>query len=354
MDRGKTKSIFAKIFALYDLSNRFWVFIAFMGIALMLLYYSSPQKNEPVYFPCSQTPDSELTEIDHSELKTEFAISKIDTTTELMHFENGRNTYLAISKPKFSNFSEVNDCIEDEEQVLTVTVDGVSKIYPHKILAQHQLVNDIIQDQPILITYCGLCNSYQVFSRTYREQIYQFGHAGLLYKNSDLLFDVKTDSLWSIFSGEALVGNLTGARLSRVPFAVMTYAQAKEKFPDSEVLSFDTGFRVNYTIDSFADFGDIENQAMPSTNSDPSFKPKQLILGFNYEENYYATAIDDQFTLAEYHFDDLTFTISKTEGSYKLQVNGVLKEIIPILSYWYVWFDYYPDTIILQTETTGE
>jgi uncharacterized protein DUF3179 len=48
------------------------------------------------------------------------------------------------------------DCaheVEDDDLVLAVTVNGEARAYPVRALAYHHVVNDVVGDEPIVVTY---------------------------------------------------------------------------------------------------------------------------------------------------------------------------------------------------------
>ena len=89
---------------------------------------------------------------------------------------------------------------------------------------------------PVTVTYCPLCNSAVVFDRRLSGRILDFGTAGKL-RNSDLvMYDRQTQSWWQQFTGEAIVGELTGSSLRFVPARLESFADFKNRYPDGKVL----------------------------------------------------------------------------------------------------------------------
>ena len=64
----------------------------------------------------------------------------------------------------------------------------------------------------------------------------RFGHRGWLWENAFLIYDTGTDSLWHHFTGEALSGELRGARLERLPTVQTTWRAWKSEHPGTRVL----------------------------------------------------------------------------------------------------------------------
>ncbi len=63
-----------------------------------------------------------------------------------------------------------------------------------------------------------------------------FGHAGILYENSFVMYDRKTGSLWVHVTGRAEMGPMKGKQLTFIPSTVTTWATWKATYPHTLVL----------------------------------------------------------------------------------------------------------------------
>lgn len=59
----------------------------------------------------------------------------------------------SIDNPKFVRLDEADQWIEDNELVLGIIYKGVKRVYPLQIMVWHEIVNDVISGDPLLITY---------------------------------------------------------------------------------------------------------------------------------------------------------------------------------------------------------
>ncbi len=59
----------------------------------------------------------------------------------------------SIDYPKFVSLKEADQWIEDNELVLAIIYKGVKRVYPLQIMVWHEIVNDTIAGDPLLITY---------------------------------------------------------------------------------------------------------------------------------------------------------------------------------------------------------
>ena len=59
----------------------------------------------------------------------------------------------SIDNPKYVPLKEADQWIENNELVLGITYKSVKRVYPLQIMVWHEIVNDIIAGDPLLITY---------------------------------------------------------------------------------------------------------------------------------------------------------------------------------------------------------
>lgn len=75
-----------------------------------------------------------------------------------------------------------------------------------------------------------------MYSRSLDDGVLTFGHEGLLYKNSFVMYDKETGSLWIHTTGQAVRGKLKGRRLDFLPSVVMPWSSWKERYPQTTIL----------------------------------------------------------------------------------------------------------------------
>lgn len=142
----------------------------------------------------------------------------------------------SIDEPRFEQVADV-DWLADTEPVLVVTVGSTTRAYPIQIMIWHEIVNDEIEGQPVVITYCPLCNSGVAFERVVEGELLDFGTSGSLYQSALVMYDRQTESLWTHFDGLAVIGDYLGTKLSFVPTATISWTDYRRSHPDGEVLS---------------------------------------------------------------------------------------------------------------------
>ena len=119
--------------------------------------------------------------------------------------------------------------LPDIEPVIGVIIEGTPRAYPIRILIWHEIVNDQIGDVPFTVTYCPLCNTGIVFDRRVADDVLDFGTTGKL-RNSDLvMYDRQTESWWQQFTGEAIVGAMTGQALTSLPSRLESFGNFRAR-----------------------------------------------------------------------------------------------------------------------------
>ena len=140
---------------------------------------------------------------------------------------------------------------------MAVEVNGEAKAYPIEILVWHEIVNDTIGGVPVTVTFCPLCNTAIAFDRRLDGTTYDFGVSGNLRYSDLVMYDRQTESWWQQITGRAIVGELTGKKLTALPAAMVSFADFRSTHPEGQVLSRDTGFLKPYGRNPYLGYDDI-------------------------------------------------------------------------------------------------
>ena len=164
-----------------------------------------------------------------------------------------------IDQPKFIENQLAAQWLKPNDPVIALEINGDARAYPLQILTWHEIVNDVVGEIPVTITFCPLCNSAIVFKRNHQGITYDFGTSGLL-RNSDLvMYDRQTESLWQQFTGEAIVGVMTGQQLMMIPSGLIGFEQFQAAYPAGKILSKETGYSREYGRNPYPGYDDIRN-----------------------------------------------------------------------------------------------
>ena len=75
-----------------------------------------------------------------------------------------------------------------------------------------------------------------MYRRELNGEVLKFGHAGILYQNSFVMYDKQTDSLWVHATGRAERGPMKGKTLTFFPSTVTPWEQWRAAYPHTGVL----------------------------------------------------------------------------------------------------------------------
>ena len=204
----------------------------------------------------------------------------------------------AIDQPRFESLDEGDGWLGDDWPVIVYENNGDARAYPLAILTWHEIINDDVGGEPIAITFCPLCNASIAFSRLLPDgTTLSFGTSGNL-RNSDLImYDRETQSWWQQFTGEAIVGTLTGTRLTIRPSQIVSWAAFKQAFPEGRVLSRDTGHSRAYGQNPYPGYDSIHNSPFfPVAGEDERLALMERVVGILVEDRGFAYPFDSLST----------------------------------------------------------
>ena len=177
--------------------------------------------------------------------KTEFSKHSVPLS-EISRGGPGRDGIPPIDHPKFIEVAEADRWLRPNEPIIQFSVGEDHRAYPLQILIWHEIANDQVGGIPVTVTFCPLCGTAIAFDRRLDGRVLDFGTTGNL-RNSDLvMWDRQTESWWQQVGGEAIVGELTGKRLTLLPSAIVGWETFRGAFPAGQVLSRETGFERDY------------------------------------------------------------------------------------------------------------
>ena len=285
----------------------------------------------------------------------------------------------SIDDPRFVSPGEASG-LDDDSIVLAVGGDD-PKAYPRRILVHHEIVNDEIDGTPVSVTYCPLTGTAQGFERGETE----FGVSGRLINNNLVMYDRELERWWPQIPAVSIPGpwhdTEGGATLREFEVVRTTWGQWRSQYPDTAVLSEDTGFARNYDRDPYEPRGYYTSNStiFPNIFTDGAdrFHAKEWFYGARSENGAVAflretvhdegvvhgsigsnpvVAVHDPALDTAYVYwnpDDETFSYEDgqivTPGGEAFAPAELPRErIISVDSYWFAWFAYYPNTEVSE------
>ncbi len=309
----------------------------------------------------------------------------------------------SIDRPRLVE-SDSASSLSDSDVVIGVNYNGIAKAYPLKILVWHEIVNDLFGDEPLVITYCPLCYSSIAFVRVLNGKAVEFGTSGRLYNSDLVMYDRQIGSnnlatlgsdltdagnLWSQMLGQALVGDLAGHKLTRVPTDVMEWKDWKRLNPETLVLSIDTGYTRAYGADPYSGYYTSNRIWFPVANRDERLFEKEVIFGIDYDDKqkaYPVRILDEKIAVNDvfqnrgivlfkvgymavrafesdvnrkrllFEFEEGQFIDNETKSVWDEHgeaIDGPLKGTIMKrtsghIAFWFAWVAFYPETEVFQ------
>jgi len=259
----------------------------------------------------------------------------------------------SIDNPKFISVKDA-DWLSDNELGLGIVYKSESRFYPFRILVYHEIVNDFIQNAPILVTYCPLCFTGIAFIREIDNEPVEFGVSGKLYNSELVMYDRKTDSYWPQTLGKAVVGPSTGKALKKIPTDTVKWGDWRKVHPDTKVLSKDTGFLRNYDGSNpygrKGDFTDI-NLRFPLENEDKRLDAYEIVYGVEANGKFKAYKKSDleQKLIIGDNVGGGKITIEfdkelKSAKTYGESSNQIVADTL----FWFAWAAFHPDTELYE------
>jgi hypothetical protein len=193
----------------------------------------------------------------------------------------GKDGIPAIDEPKFVAVDRA-DWLVEREPVIAFGIGDEWRAYPIQILIWHEIVNDVVADTPVVITFCPLCHTAIAFDRTVDARVLDFGTTGNLRHSDLVMYDRQTETWWQQATGRAIVGELTGTQLEFLPVQLISWGQFVQAHPDGTVLSRDTGHPRDYDRNPYPGYDVADSDPFlleDKTLIDGRLSPKVRILG---------------------------------------------------------------------------
>jgi hypothetical protein len=179
----------------------------------------------------------------------------------------------ALDAPEFVSIPQADQWLKSLEPVVVVKVGKEARAYPIQILMWHEIANDTVAGEPLVVTFCPLCNTAIAFKRTVNGQILDFGTTGRLRYSNLIMYDRQTETWWQQATGDAIAGELTGTQLEFFPAAMISWQDFKALHPDGSVLSRETGYARDYGRNPYAGYDNVNQSPFLFDGNTPGQMP---------------------------------------------------------------------------------
>ncbi len=303
---------------------------------------------------CSYEPhEDKNSEISNSTTATEIDLSKIISGGP------SKDGIPSIDDPKFVSIDDAETYLDDNNLGIAVAFGGVSRFYPNNILVWHEIVNDNLNEQPMLVTYCPLCGTGIVFEPLVNGKVSEFGTSGKLYNSNLVMYDRQTDSYWSQILGEAITGEMKGTKLKILPHDNIFWKDFKLLYPNGEVLSPETGFDRDYTASPYGSYELNSDIFFPVDNRSDLYHKKSPVFGLEVNGEYKAYPLEELEKSVETFFEEfagisLKIEFNKSSNTIRVTNTDSGEEIVPIYGFWFSWYAVHPDTEVFTVDAISD
>ncbi len=163
------------------------------------------------------------------------------------HYGIGREKFPALLNPEFISVAEANKVWADSTRFLLARSGNDVKAYSVKDLTRHEIVNDVLDGQPIMAAYCILADLGAIYKRNYGDKELTFALSGYTYYDKDVwngldgfvFWDRETESLWWPLIGKAVSGPLKNVKLIEMDknkWSDTSWKHIRDNYPNAKVL----------------------------------------------------------------------------------------------------------------------
>ena len=239
---------------------------------------SSGQPSGPSTPGATEAPDLNDLRVRIEGWTTDFRIASVD----LGEFLGGgppKDGIPSVDDPKFDSIEGARTWLSPNSPVISLEVNGQARAYPLAILVWHEIVNDTLGGVPVVVTFCPLCHTALAFERTVDGTVDTFGTTGNLRFSDLVMYDRQTESWWQQATGEAIVGTLTGTKLTFLPAQLISLDDFAANHPDGDVLSRDTGYTRQYGLNPYPGYDQANERPFLLTGEiDGRLAPKEKVV----------------------------------------------------------------------------
>ncbi len=324
------------------------VILILIGVGIFLFNQIS-SKSTPSGF---QPANPGETVVRNVELQNDFNGAKVKKG-DLLQGCTSQDCIPSIDNPKFESVNDADSWLEDGDALFAIDYMGEQKAYPQRIMNWHEIVNDEIQGEPVVITFCPLCGSALAFERKVNGVITEFGVSGKLHDSDLVMYDRYEGNLWQQITGEGIVGPAArrDETLKQIHISTTNWETWKKENLDGLVLSQETGFSRNYDAYPYGTYEQDDELYFGVKNLDKKLQIKTVVYGVSIDDArkaYPETVFDNNSVITDI-LGNANIKLEKTKSGKIIVTNlDTDEDIIPIRLFWFAWAAFNPDTLIYE------
>jgi hypothetical protein len=188
-----------------------------------------------------------------------------------------------------------------------------------------------------------------VYARQLEGKRLSFIVSGMLWRDSLIMMDRETETLWSHVTGEAIRGPLAGKRLEAIPVAHTTWAKWKAAHPGTLVMTKDVPVRGS-VYEGYQN--DPERFGITRARRAVKLLPGKAMVHGTVVDGSAVAVADSAFEESTEHEAQLSggkivFRRTSDGATRAFEVSSG-KELPVTQAYWFAWIAFYPGTRLIQ------
>lgn len=251
------------------------------------------------------------------------------------------------------NSVHLNPYLVSNDLVVGITVQGESRAYPLHVLHVHEIINDVLGDQPIAVTWHWPSGHVAVYARNVGEREMQFANSGLAGNGGMLIYDkqelVGGEQLFSTMLGSSISG--TPVQLEPIAHDVVSWKTWNEMHPDSTVIASIKQLKKRYRkgdpkIYFLTETIYFPSSPMPVDGNDP----KTVIIAIPTDAGHMVYAISelleraDDNGIVQVNIDGAKVTITVNKAPLYAMLRDDKGSVVQSQrSLWFAWYGNHPN-----------
>jgi hypothetical protein len=190
----------------------------------------------------------------------------------------GQDGIPALSDPPFIPVGQVG-FLSPGDLIIGVRFGDTIWGFPHRILDRHEIVNILGGANPFVLSYCPLTGTGMAWPTRAGDSNPSYGVSGLLYNSNLILYDRQTESYWAQMMMKCVSGPRIRENAQMLHVIETTWSTWQQLYPNSQVLSNQTGFSGGYDVYPYGDYKTSTGLLFPVSGQDGRLHPKERVHG---------------------------------------------------------------------------
>ncbi len=266
-----------------------------------------------------------------------------DTTDEVC------NCIPAADNPKVSS-AESASWLKDDDIVFGIGINGEYRAYPRRIMEVREMVNDTLGGRDLGIPYCTLCGAAQAYFTDELPKGVErpiLRTSGLLIRSNKVMYDVRSNSVFDTFRGNAVTGPLAkiGLHLKQTSVVTTTWGEWKTAHPETTVLIEELALGRDFNLRNTRD---ANGPIFPVGDIDPRLPVQEDVIGVLTKSGVPVAFPRAQALLSlkngkKINVENVQIVLA-SGGLKAIDIDG--SDLGSHQAFWFAWSQFYPTTKI--------